>query len=139
MVTPRDVQVFCKTLRVSQGRLAGSRLTVWPWEGRFIRGAFGPDVGTAALSVARANGKTTILSAIAVATLPPGPLWVPRGETVIVASSFEQARISFEHCLAFLADRLEADRRRRVPDREWRVWDTAQQARIEHRATGARM
>ena len=31
---------------------------------------------------------------------------VPRGETVIVASSFEQARIAFEHVVAFMGDKL---------------------------------
>ena len=51
-----------------------------------------------------------------------GPLAFPRGETVLVASSFEQARISFEHILAFMGDKL--DNRDR-----WRVWDMAQQAR----------
>ena len=45
-----------------------------------------------------------------------GPLAFPRGETVLVASSFEQARISFEHILAFMGDKL--DNRDR-----WRVWD----------------
>ena len=54
------------------------------------------------------------------------------GEVVIVASSFEQARISFEHCIAFMGDKLDDKRR-------WRVWDTAQQARIEDRVTGARI
>ena len=43
-----------------------------------------------------------------------------------------QARIAFEHVVAFMGDRL-ADKRR------WRVWDTAQQARIEDRETGARV
>ena len=49
-------------------------------------GAFAPGVQSAALSVARGNGKTALLSGIAAATLD-GPLAVPRGETVIVASS----------------------------------------------------
>ena len=57
---------------------------------------------------------------------------MPRGETVIVASSFEQARIAFEHVLAFMGGKVE-DRQR------FRVWDTAQQARIEDRKTGARV
>ena len=61
-----------------------------------------------------------------------GPLAFPRGETVLVASSFEQARISFEHILAFIGDKL--DNRDR-----WRVWDTAQQARIEDRKRGVRV
>ena len=43
---------------------------------------------TAALSVARANGKTALTAGIAAATLD-GPLVVPRGETVIVAGTVE--------------------------------------------------
>ena len=102
-----------------------------PWQRRFIRGAFTPGVQSAALSVGRGNGKTGLLSGIAAATLD-GPLAVPRGETVIVASSFEQARIAFEHVIAFMGDKLDDKRR-------WKVWDTAQQARIEDRKTGARV
>ena len=122
---------YLSGLAVTQGRMSGSRLTVFPWQGRFIRGAFRPGSTSAALSVARANGKTTLVAGIAAATLD-GPLAVPRGETVIVASSFEQARISFEHVLAFMGPK--------VRDRAtWKVWDTAQQARVEHRETGARV
>ena len=118
-------------LEVSQGRLSGEPLTVFPWQRRFIRGAFREGVTTAALTVGRANGKTCLTAGIAAATLD-GPLTVPRSETVLVASSFEQARIGFEHVLAFMGDTLR-DRGR------WKVWDTAQQARIEDRKTGARV
>ena len=51
---------------------------------------------------------------------------------MIVASSFEQARIAFEHVIAFMGRTLD-DRDR------WRVWDTAQQARVEDKLTGARV
>ena len=139
MARAADLIHYLGGLTVSQGRLAGSRLTVWPWEARFLRGTFRDGVGTAALSVARANGKTALTAAVAAATLPPGLLAVRRGETIIVASSFEQARIAFEHVKAFMADVLAADQRRRRPDRVWRVWDTAQQARIEHVPSGARV
>ena len=122
---------YLSGLTVSQGRLAGERFEVLLWQRRFVRGAFALGVQSAALSVARANGKTALLSGIAAATLD-GPLMVPRGETVIVASSFEQARIAFEHVVAFMGDKL-GDKRR------WKVWDTAQQARIEDRETGARV
>ena len=54
---------------------------------------------------------------------------VPRGETIIVASSFEQARIAFEHVSPLSWGRGFT----RDKDR-WRVWDTAQQARIECKA-----
>ncbi|MCY3701505.1 MAG: terminase large subunit, partial [Rhodospirillales bacterium] len=122
---------YLASLTVTQGRLAGQPFEVLPWQSRFVRGAFAPGIQSAALSIARGNGKTALLSAIAAATLD-GPLRVPRGETIIVASSFEQARIAFEHVSAFLGDKL-ADRH------TWKVWDTAQQARVEHRPTGARV
>ena len=131
MGQPTNLIRYLSDLTVSQGRLAGQPFTVLPWQGRFVRGAFAPGVQSAALSVARGNGKTALLSGIAAATLD-GPLAVQRGETVIVASSFEQARIAFEHVLAFMDDKLE-DRER------WKVWDTAQQARIEDKLTGARV
>ena len=122
---------YLSRLPVTQGRLTGQPFTVLPWQLRFVRGAFRPGVQSAALSVARGNGKTALLSGIAAATLD-GPLAVPRGETVIAASSFEQARIAFEHVVAFMGDKLQDKRR-------WKVWDTAQQARIENRETGARV
>ena len=118
-------------LTVSQGRRAGEPFAVLPWQRRFLHGAFAAGVQSAALSVARGNGKTALLSGVACASLD-GPLAVPRGETVIVASSFEQARIAFEHVVAFMGDKLDDKRR-------WKVWDTAQQARIEDKGTGARV
>ena len=122
---------YLSGLTVSQGRLAGQAFAVLPWQRRFVRGAFRDGVQSAALSVGRGNGKTALLSGIAAATLN-GPLAVRRGETVIVASSFEQARIAFEHVIAFMGAMIDDKDR-------WRVWDTAQQARVEDRVTGARV
>ena len=126
-----DIIDYLSNLTVTQGRLTGSSFTVLRWQQRFILAAFLDGTTSAAISVARGNGKTSFLSGIAAATLN-GPLAVPRGETVLVASSFEQARIAFEHVLAFMGDELK-DRER------WRVWDTGQQARIEDRKTLARV
>ena len=120
-------------LTVTQGRRSGQPFDVMPWERRFVRGAFRPDVSEAALSVARGNGKTTLTAGIGAAAVD-GPLAVPRGDAVVVASSFEQARICFEHVLAFLSERHDLQDRGR-----WRVWDTAQQASITNRETGARL
>jgi len=131
MVASRPLDGYLSGLTVSQGRRAGEPFAVLPWQRSFIRGAFAAGVQSTALSVARGNGKTAVLSGIAAATLD-GPLAVPRGKTVIVAGSFEQARIAFEHVVAFMGDRL-ADKAR------WKVWDTAQQARIECKRTGARV
>ena len=127
----KGLERYLRGLTISQGRLAGRAFEVLPWQRRFVRHAFALGVQSAALSVGRGNGKSALLSGIAAATLD-GPLAVSRGETVIVASSFEQARIAFEHVVAFMGDKLE-DRQR------WKVWDTAQQARIEDRKTGARV
>ena len=122
---------YLAQLELSQGRLAGQTLRVLPWQRRFVTRTFAFGVQSAALSVGRGNGKTALLAGIAAATLD-GPLAVSRGETVVVASSFEQARIAFEHVVAFMGDKLQDKGR-------WRVWDTAQQARIEDRQTGARV
>ena len=113
-----DLIRYLSGLTVTQGRLAGQAFRVLLWQRRFMSGAFRPGVQSAALSVGRGNGKTALLSGIACATLD-GPLAVPRGETVIVASSFEQARIGFEHCLAFMGEKLD-DRER------WKIWGITQ-------------
>lgn len=129
MIDP--LTTYLQTLVVSQGRRAGERFKALPWQRRFVRHAFRAGVKTAALSVARGNGKSALLAGIAAATLD-GPLAVPRGECLIVAASFSQGRVIYEFARAYLGDKL-ADRRR------WRTWDTAQQASIENRATGARV
>ena len=116
-------------LTVTQGRRAGQPFVVLPWQRRFVRGAFAPGAGTAALSVARGNGKSTLVAGIAAAAVD-GPLMVPRGETIIVASSFAQAGIAFDHVCHFLGDKLR-DRKR------YRFWQTGQLAKIEDRETGA--
>ena len=119
-------------LTVTQGAGIGQPLQLFPWERRFFRGMLRDGVEESALSVSRGNGKTTVVAALACAALD-GPLATPRGETVVVASSFDQARIAFEHCLAFLADKIDSDRQR------WRIQDSANRASIEDRSTGARV
>ena len=62
----------------------GAPFDVLPWERRFIRGAFGQP-GHAALSVARGNGKSALVAAIAAAVADPdGPLHGNRREVVCV-------------------------------------------------------
>ena len=129
----KKVLDYLAGLTVTQGRLAGELLPVMGWQRRFVLGTFQPDVIESALTVGRGNGKTTLTAGIATAALD-GPLAVDRGEVVIVASSFEQARIGFGHVLAFLrakyGDALE-DRRL------WRVQDSANKAQITNRRNGA--
>ena len=130
--TSEQVIEYLGGLSVTQGAGIGRPLDLFPWERRFIRGALASGVEEAALSVARGNGKTTLVAALTCAALD-GPLATARGETVVVASSFDQARISYEHVLAFLADRIDEDRSR------WRIQDSSNRATIEDRKTGARV
>ena len=121
---------YLESLTISQGEGAGGPFPIFPWERRFLRGAFAVD-DDAALSVARGNGKTTLLAGVACAFVD-GPLRQPRADVVIAASSFGQARISFDHCRAFLGEKLD-------DKRAWRVLDSTQSAVVEHRPSGARI
>lgn len=123
---------FLRRLRVSQGRLAGKRLDVLPWQAEFLRGALAPGIYESSLTTARGNGKTCFVAAVLCACLA-GPLRQPRGEVLLVASSFGQARIAFEFALYFLRPWFE-DR-----PADWRVEDSSQRAAITHRPTGARV
>ena len=78
LMTP--LERYLSDLTITQGRAAGQSFKVLPWQGRFLRGAFAAGASTSALSVARGNGKTALLSAVACATLD-GPLSVTPGTT----------------------------------------------------------
>ena len=106
-------------LRVTQGEGAGDQFRILPWERRFLRAVERVE-GDIALTVARGNGKSTVCAAVADAALF-GPLRAARGEVVVVASSFAQSRIVFEHCLGFLGGARS----------RCRIMDNAQVARIE--------
>ena len=60
--------------------------------------------------------------------------WRARGDHPCGVPVFEQARIAFEHVLAFLRERYDLS-----DGKEWRVWDSANNARIERRSNGARV
>ena len=135
-----SLKTYVTSLTISQGIGVGASFKLLPWQARFLRGAFGPQAHfDAALSIARGNGKSTLVAAIACAAVD-GPLRQPRGEVVVVASSFGQARIVFEHVLAFLGARLLQRGEAPLSDRKvWRVQDSANSASLEHRKTGARV
>lgn len=100
---PSALKDWLGRLRVTQGGHVGESLTILDWEADFLDGAFAPGVQEAALSVARGNGKSTLLGAICAATID-GPLAQPRAQTIIVAASHQQARVTFEHALSFRPD-----------------------------------
>ena len=53
-----DVENYLAGLIVPQGRFQGEPFPVFPWESKFVAGAFKPGVLDAALTVARGNGKS---------------------------------------------------------------------------------
>ena len=120
---------YMERLIIGQGREAGQNLKLYPWQRRFLRGAFG-QADDAALSLARGGGKTTFTAGIACATLD-GPLAEPMGETLVVASSFDQGLVCFRHVLHFLQPTI-ADN-----PRNWRIQDSANRATITNRGNGA--
>ncbi|MCY4572913.1 MAG: terminase large subunit [Gemmatimonadetes bacterium] len=120
-------------LTVTQGPRAGAPLRLIEWQRAFLN--LFDEPGDVALSVARGNGKTTLVSAVACSALD-GPLHEPRAETVIAASSFRQAGIAYEHLLAFMFGSGGPTRK----DRErWRVLQSQNAQSIECRETGARV
>ena len=82
------------------------------------------------LSVARANGKTTLSAALAACGIA-GPLKAARAQVVIVASSLNQARIGFNHARWFLRGIISAEPMR------WREIENSHECRLEDRETGA--
>lgn len=125
----KDLYQYLECLIIGQGREVGRRLQLYPWQRRFLRGAFGqPD--DAALGQAQRGGKTTFVAGIACAALN-GPLAEPMAEVLLVASSFDQGLICFRHIQHFLQPVM-------VEDPKWcRVQDSANRATIMDKTTGA--
>ena len=125
---------YLGALKLVGGDHDGQPFKVLPWERRFIFGAFGTR-GAAALSVARGNGKSALVGAIATAVVDPaGPLHGNRRECICVAASFQQSRIIFEDVLSFLGQRYD------IKNREiWRLQDSDNSATVEYKDTGARV
>ena len=130
----RSLVSYLEGLTLAGGDHDGEPFTVLPWESRFVLGAFAVS-GPAALSVARGNGKSALVAGIATSVVDPGgPLHGRRREAVAVASSFAQSRIIFEDVLAFLREKHD------LTDRKlWRLQDSANNALVEYRPTGARV
>lgn len=127
-----DVLDYIQTLPITQGDNRGEGFKVLDWQADFIRGALAEGVRTAALSLARNNGKSVLVAALACAHLC-GPAATKRGQILCVASSFAQAKIVFGHVLAFLADEMAEN------PRDWHIVDNMARASILHKPTGSEL
>ena len=130
MTRGQRVTRWLEALTVTEGPRAGEPLRLLPFQRRFVRGMLKHD--EAALSVARGNGKSTLAASLAACAFC-GPLAQPRGQIIMVASSFPQALVPFRHTVWFLRPVFDADPRR------WRVIDNSHDARIEDRVSGMTM
>ena len=117
---------------IGDGDLLGQAFSVHPYQRIFLRGAFAPGVLRAGFSAARGSGKTGLASALALdAIRPAGALHADNVEIIVVASSFQQGRLTFESVLTSLGLLGEAD--------DYRVLDQQNMAMIQHRTTKARL
>ena len=76
------------------------KITLYEWQEDFLKALAGDDIATAGLSVARGNGKTTLLAALALYYLIAAKLH--HQQIVVVASSMEQGRILFDAAMEML-------------------------------------
>ena len=116
-------------LTIVQGEGVGTPFKLLAWQKKFIRNAFKPGVHTAALTIGRGNGKTALVGAIAAAAVN-GPIAQQNVETVIVASSFQQAKIAFRFVRSYLQPAIDAK------PSDWRVSDSENHARIQYLPLG---
>ena len=64
---------------------------------RFLRGALAPGIDTAALSIPRGNGKTSLAAHVVARALTPGDsLHEPGREVVLISGSLAQSRFGFK-------------------------------------------
>ena len=104
----------------------GRRLA--PFQKRFIAGATSPGIRKAIMSGPRGIGKSSLSGELlAAAVHPDGPLFRAGGESVLLASSLEQARITFQ----FL--------RRFVGEDGFRFSDSGQRVAVTHASTNTRV
>ena len=67
-------------------------ISLQPFQTRFLRRALAPGIRTAALTLPRGNGKSTLGGLLAARALTPGDdLYVSGSESVLIAGSIEQA------------------------------------------------
>ena len=127
-----DLVASLEACPIGDGDLVGQPFRVLPYQRRFLRGAFRPGVMRAGLSLARGGGKTGLASALALECIrPAGTLHREGFEAVVLASSFAQARLTFEAVLHSLELMGEAD--------EYRVRDQQNLADAQHKLTKARL
>src|SRR5215471_10536372 len=103
----QKVILFCESLPITSGTLAGRQLELRPWQRSFVKAVYrtdrrkGRNVRTAVLSMARKNGKTQLAAALALCHLC-GPEAESRGEVYSAANERAQAGRIFKEMVAII-------------------------------------
>jgi phage terminase large subunit-like protein len=99
---------FVQSLTITSGPLAGTRFRLREWQKKIIRAVYEPKtadgrrlVRTALLTMARKNGKTGLVAALALCHLC-GPEAEPRGQVCSAAADRNQAAIVFREAKAMI-------------------------------------
>jgi phage terminase large subunit-like protein len=101
------VVLFCESLPVTSGKLAGTMWKARPWQRKWIRRVYRTDkkgrriVRTALLSLARKNGKTDLAARLCLCHLA-GPTATARGEIYSAANDRLQAAKIFAEQVAII-------------------------------------
>ena len=99
-----------------------------PFERRFLSRIKRPEINTAALSLPRGNGKSWLIGYLISEIMQErSRLFRPSTESILCASTLEQARIAFRFAL------------KRLPEREYRISDSLTRIAIHHRATRTKL
>ena len=108
----------------------GFRRELRPFQRRFLRGALDPATDTAACSMPRGNGKSSLAAWLAARALTPGDsLCRPGTESHLIAASVGQARrTTFKLLRRYFEDRD-----------EWVIAESQNAAHVRHKASGTRL
>ena len=101
------VVLFCESLPISSGKLAGHRVQLRKWQKDFLRPVYDRQedglriVRTALMSIPRKNGKTQLCALLALAHLC-GPCCEDRGQIYSAAADRNQAGLLFREMVAII-------------------------------------
>ena len=86
------IETFC---RIPEGSQVGQPFTLQPFQKEFIHGTYAPGVRRSLLSIARKNGKSTLIAALLLAHIC-GPAAIPNSQIVSAALSQDQASLVYD-------------------------------------------
>lgn len=137
---PLQLKSEIEELIVDEGPLMGQRFTVLPWQMKLLEAVASHK--EVALSLARSNGKSTVVAALCCSAITPGKsLFVPRGQIILTAASMQQARVAFQHIQMFMRPVMydELDGELKLRRGQWRELDNSHHMEITHKPSGTRL